>query len=53
MLLKMMARQEHMAHTITKMIDLQDTTKRIEDIEKLIDAISSEALIEAQQRLGK
>ncbi len=52
-LLKMMKHKTTIAMTVTKIVDLMDTTKRIENIEKLLEAVSSEALIEAQQRIGK
>jgi len=52
MLLKMMARQEHMAHTVTKMMNQMDLTKRLEDIERIIEAISPEALQEAKISIG-
>ena len=49
----MMKHKTTIAMTVTKIVDLMDTVKRIEDIEKLLEAVSSEALIEAQQRIGK
>ncbi len=49
----MMKHKTTIAWTVTRIVDLTDTTKRIENIEKLLEAVSSEALIEAQQRIGK
>ncbi len=49
----MLKHKTTIAMTVTKIVDLMDTTKRIENIEKLLEAVSSEALIEAQQRIGK
>ena len=41
------------AITVTRIVDLLDTTKRIENIEELIQAISPEALAEAKRVLAK
>jgi len=41
------------AMTVTKIVDLLDTTKRIENIERLLEAVSPEALAEAQAVLAK
>ena len=41
------------AYTVTKIIDLLDTTKRIENIERLLQAITPEALAEAQKRIAQ
>jgi len=48
-MLKMMKHKTTLATTITKMIDLMDTTKRIENIERLLLAVSPEALAEARK----
>lgn len=52
-LLKMMKHKTTIALTITKIVDLMDTTKRLEDIEKIIEAISPEALLEAKLSVAK
>ncbi len=52
-LLKMMKHKTTIAMTVTKMVDLLDTTKRIENIEQLIQAVSPEALAEAKRVLAK
>lgn len=41
------------AMTVTRIVDLLDTTKRIENIERLIQAITPEALAEAQKIIAK
>ena len=41
------------AMTVTKIVDLIDTTKRIEDIERLLQAVTPEALAEAQKVIAK
>ena len=41
------------AMTVTRIVDLLDTTKRIETIERLIQAITPEALAEAQKIIAK
>ena len=51
-MLKMMKHKTTIATTLTKMMDIMDTTKRIENIEKLIRAVSPEALAEAQKSLA-
>ena len=52
-LLKMMKHKTTIALTITKIIELLDTTQRLDDIEKIIEAISPEALLEAKLSVGK
>jgi len=51
-MLKMMKHKTTIATTLTKMMDIMDTTKRIENIERLIQAVSPEALAEAQKSLA-
>lgn len=52
-LLKMMRHKTIIAITINKIVDSLDTTKRLEDIEKIIEAITPEALLEAKLSLAK
>ena len=52
-LLKMMKHKTTVAITVTRIVDLLDTTKRIENIERLIQAITPEALAEAQKIIAK
>ena len=52
-LLKMMKHKTTVAMTVTRILDLLDTTKRIENIEKLLEAITPEALAEAQRIIAK
>ena len=52
-LLKMMKHKTTIAMTVTKIVDLIDTTKRIEDIEKLLQAVTPEALAEAHKVIAK
>ncbi len=49
----MMKHKTTIAVTITKIVDLLDTTKRLEDIERIIEAISPEALLEAKLSVAK
>ncbi len=51
-MLKMMKHKTTIATTVTKMMDLMDTTKRIENIETLLHAVSPEALAEAQKAIA-
>ena len=51
-MLKMMKHKATIATTITKMMDIMDTTKRIENIETLLQAVSPEALAEAQKAIA-
>ncbi len=41
------------AMTVTRIVDLLDTTKRIENIERLLQAVSPEALAAAQKIIAK
>ena len=52
-LLKMMRHKTIIAITINKLVESLDTTKRLEDIEKIIEAITPEALLEAKLSLAK
>ena len=52
-LLKMMRHKTIIAITVNKLVETLDTTKRLEDIEKLIEAISPEALLEAKISIAK
>ena len=49
----MMKHKTTVAMTVTRIVDLLDTTKRIENIEKLLEAITPEALAEAQKIIAK
>ena len=49
----MMKHKTTVAMTVTRIVDLLDTTKRIENIERLIQAITPEALAEAQKIIAK
>ena len=49
----MMKHKTTIAMTVTRIVDLLDTTKRIENIERLIQAITPEALAEAQKIIAK
>ena len=51
-MLKMMKHKTTVATTLTKMMDIMDTTKRIENIETLLHAVSPEALAEAQKAIA-
>ncbi len=51
-LLKMMKHKTTIATTLTKMMAEMDTTNRIENIERLIQAVSPEALAEARKALA-
>ena len=51
-MLKMMKHKTTIATTATKMMDIMDTTKRIENIERLLQAVSPEALAEAQKAIA-
>jgi len=51
-MLKMMKHKTTVATTLTKMMDIMDTTKRIENIERLLQAVSPEALAEAQKAIA-
>ena len=51
-MLKMMKHKTTVATTLTKMMDIMDTTKRIENIETLLQAVSPEALAEAQKAIA-
>ena len=51
-MLKLMKHKTTIATTLTKMMDIMDTTKRIENIEKLILAVSPEALAEARKAIA-
>lgn len=51
-LLKLMRHKTIIAITINKLVETLDTTKRLEDIEKIIEAISPEALLEAKISVG-
>lgn len=51
--LKVAARMESTALAVNKMVDTIDTTKRIENIEKLIEAIPVELLAEAKLKIGQ
>ncbi len=52
-LLKMMRHKTQIAITINKIVDSLDTTKRLENIERIIEAISPEALLEAKLIVAK
>ena len=52
-LLKMMKHKTTIAITVTRIVDLLDTTKRIENIERLLQAVTPEALAEAQRLIAK
>lgn len=51
-MLKMMKHKATIATTVTKMMDIMDTTKRIENIERLLQAVTPEALAEAQKAIA-
>ncbi len=51
-MLKLMKHKTTVATTLTKMMDIMDTTKRIENIETLLHAVSPEALAEAQKAIA-
>jgi len=51
-MLKMMKHKTTVATALTKMMDIMDTTKRIENIERLLQAVSPEALAEAQKAIA-
>lgn len=52
-LLKMMRHKTQIAITINKIVESIDTTSRLEDIERIIEAISPEALLEAKLSIAK
>jgi len=49
----MLKHKTTIAMTVTKIVDLLDTTKRIENIERLLEAVTPEALAEAQKIIAK
>ncbi len=51
-MLKLMKHKTTIATTLTKMMAEMDTTNRIENIERLIQAVSPEALAEAQKAIA-
>ena len=52
-LLKMMKHKSTVALAINKLLDTIDTTKRIENIERLIESIPVELLAEAKAKLAQ
>lgn len=51
-MLKMMKHKATLAMDITKMLETTDTAKTIEEIQKIIQAVSPEALAEAQKAIA-
>ncbi len=51
-MLKLMKHKTAVATVLTKMMSEMDTTNRIENIERLIQAVSPEALAEARKALA-
>lgn len=50
--LKMLHHKRNIALTVTKMIEISDTTQRLENIERIIENVSPEVLAEAKSKLG-